>query len=827
MATARVRTLTLSGLMVGIALLIGTAQTPGGPGASTPAAANPQAPGGRGAPAPGGRGGQAGRGQSQISAQEGLDRMGVVGYADHMSVQPGETVKFMVSSQSPRYRVDIVRLIHGDANPRGPGVKETVIDTPTNAEYPGARQVLPLGSYVTVPDQAALRLSGSFTITAWIAPTRHDPGAPGGSAPNGDQGIVGKWSASDQSGYGLFLEDDGRLALWLGEKGGHVEKIRADTALRPWVPSIPGAAAARPQHVTTSWYFVAATYDAQSGKVTISQQPLTEFSFDPTRMVMERTTAVKGIATNTVPLLIASAWTSLGGGPPVVADHYNGKIDNPRIYGRALSRQEIDAIGQGRGPSDALASWDFSLDIPTDKVTDTSARKLNGTTVNIPTRAVTGHNWSGAEMDYKRARDQYGAIYFHDDDLEDSKWEAGFQYKVPANLKSGVYAARLRTSSAEDYVPFFVRPEKGKATAKIALLIPTFSYLAYGGTGSSSFNILSNYSHHTDGSGIGNSSRLRPITNMRPKISTQNPWEFMPDTHLVDWLEVKGFAVDVITDQDLHFEGAALLAPYKAVVTGTHPEYYSQQMIDGVRTYLEKGGRLMYMGGNGFYWVTPMDPSGTYIELRRRDGTEHWQGAPGESYHSLTGEPGGLWRFRGLPPQRFVGVGFTAQGFDKNSPYKRMPGSFDPRAAFIFEGIGRDEIIGDFPSLVLREGAAGSEIDRVDYAIGSPAHTLILAESYGHSDAYQHVVEEVNTSDSRQGGTVNPLVHSDLAFLEYPNGGGVFSTGSIAWCGSLSYNNYTNNVSRITENVLRRFSGDALIPAPARGPAGTQSAGPQ
>jgi N,N-dimethylformamidase len=68
---------------------------------------------------------------------------------------------------------------------------------------------------------------------------------------------------------------------------------------------------------------------------------------------------------------------------------------------------------------------------------------------------------------------------------------------------------------------------------------------------------------------------------------------------------------------------------------------------------------------------------------------------------------------------------------------------------------------------------------------------------------------------------VNPLVHADLAFLEYPNGGAVFSTGSIAWSGSLSYNNYTNNVSRITENVLRRFSADAPIPPPTTTPTPT------
>src|SRR6202023_2917842 len=127
-----------------------------------------QNPGARGAQ-PGGRGGQAQPGpQVQPSAQEGLDRMGLVGYVDHLTAQPGDTVKFMVSSQAPRYHVDIVRLIHGDTNPRGPGMKETVIDTPTNADYSGKRQTLPLGSYVTVPDNPALRLSGSFTITAWI-----------------------------------------------------------------------------------------------------------------------------------------------------------------------------------------------------------------------------------------------------------------------------------------------------------------------------------------------------------------------------------------------------------------------------------------------------------------------------------------------------------------------------------------------------------------------------------------------------------------------------------------------------------------------------------
>ena len=57
-------------------------------------------------------------------------------------------------------------------------------------------------------------------------------------------------------------------------------------------------------------------------------------------------------------------------------------------------------------------------------------------------------------------------------------------------------------------------------------------------------------------------------------------------------------------------------------------------------------------------------------------------------------------------------------------------------------------------------------------------------------------------------------MRADMVFFELPNGGAVFSTASITWCGALSHNHYQNNVSRITENVLRRF----LDPAPFRGP---------
>jgi N,N-dimethylformamidase len=127
-----------------------------------------------------------------------------------------------------------------------------------------------------------------------------------------------------------------------------------------------------------------------------------------------------------------------------------------------------------------------------------------------------------------------------------------------------------------------------------------------------------------------------------------------------------------------------------------------------------------------------------------------------------------------------------------------------------------DELIGNFPSLVHEYGAASDEVDRLDYALGSPPHALVVATATGFSNQYQHITDEALLPDVLQGGTVNPLVKADMVFFEYPNGGALFTVGSISWYGSLSYKNYNNTVSKITENVINRFMSDQPLSAPQR-----------
>jgi N,N-dimethylformamidase len=431
--------------------------------------------------------------------------------------------------------------------------------------------------------------------------------------------------------------------------------------------------------------------------------------------------------------------------------------------------------------------------------------------------------------------------------VHDAGWEVDFALTVPKSLRSGLYAARLRCGGSleeEDYVPFAILPPRGTATAKICFLLPTASYMAYAnehmGSDAPVAQLLggrlveherqdlfrnehreygaSCYDTHSDGSGVCYTSRLRPILNMRPKYRSwlgavgSTLWQFNADTHITNWLEALGYEYDVITDEDLHYGGVAVLEPYKVVLSSSHPEYHSKQMWDAMHAYQQRGGRLMYLGANGWYWRIAFHGEVPGImEVRRAEGgIRAWEARTGEYYHSFTGEYGGLWRRNGRAPQHIVGTGFTAQGFDISSHYERRPDSFRKEVQWIMAGIGKDERIGDFG--LIGGGAAGLELDRADRTLGTPPGAYLLASSVDHTDIYLVVCEELLINYPGLGGQENALVRADLVFYPTANGGGVFATSSIAWPGSLAHNNYRNNVSRLTKNVLDRFmSGRALL----------------
>ncbi|HTI55074.1 MAG TPA: N,N-dimethylformamidase beta subunit family domain-containing protein [Verrucomicrobiae bacterium] len=722
----------------------------------------------------------------------------LTGYTDRLSAAPGERIAFKISSAAAGpYRASLARVVHADPNPAGPGAKMVDLASRFSIERPSRIQPLAQGSYARVDAGAALPTTGPLTVVALMWPTL---------AAAGEQCVMSRWDEGGRAGWALSLGP-----------GGVTARV-----------GVPGAA---PVTVSTgrapalrAWHRIWMVIDPAAGIVRVGQIPLVGGE----RLEARAPLPPAAQPGTPAPLLLGAR---LAG---EAREHYNGKLEDPLLLAAAAAAPEAVTLDPLLPPAGLLAGWDLSRGIDRLDIVDVGPHRLGGRLVNLPTRAVTGARWTGGEMCWRHAPREYAAIHFHDDDVQDAGWATDFDFTVPDDLPSGAYVMRLAAEGHADEVPFYVRPPRGRPGADVLFIASTYTYQAYANHARGSTDAAyrarvaawgayphnpddhpdygrSTYNRHRDGSGICYSSRLRPVLTFRPRYLTfldargSGLRHYPADTHLLDWLEAQGIAYDVVTDEDVEAEGAALLAPYAAVLTSSHPEYHTARTLDAHAGYLAGGGRLAYLGGNGFYWRIATSPAVPgVIEVRRAEGgIRAWEAQPGEYYHALDGQYGGLWRRNGRPPQRLVAVGFSGQGLFEGSHYRRQPGADDPRAAFVMAGV-KDTVIGDFG--LSGGGAAGFELDRADSALGTPAGAVVVASSEGHGPSYVVVPEELLSHLATVSGEKPArLLRADMTYAELPGGGAVFAVGSITFCGSLSHDHYDNNVSRILRNVLDRF----------------------
>ena len=705
----------------------------------------------------------------------------LIGYADRLSGRPGDTIEFKVSSRSGEpFSARLVRVFCADPNPEGPGIIEQEVAAEFAGEYPSRIQEFHPGSYARIDKGVSIGGDGSFTLAATIWPTAPD---------KGEQAILSVGGAT------LMIGAD-------GSAGGVVAGDVVTTGV--------------PLHARR-WYIVWLSYDASTKSLAAGHAEIRGTATGP---VSASIGIDPFVLEQSGPVTIAAA---MEGGRAV--DHFNGKIEAPVVFASPYPNE--DAV---------VAHWDFSKHIDTTAIIDVGPAGLDGRLINLPTRAVTGSNWDASEMCWRHAPDQYGAIHFHDDDIYDFGWKTDFTFTIPKDLASGAYAARITCGDAEDAIPFFVCPPLGERSAELCVVIPTFTYVVYGNHARHDFEAswkdrmsdwnaypwnpaehgeygLSTYNFHSDGSGICHASHRRPLFTMRPGYLTFGEGEgsglrhYQADTHLIAWLQAMNVPCDVVTDQELHDDGLAVLEGYRTVSTTTHPEYHTAETLDAMRDYRDNGGNLLYLGGNGFYWRVALHAEAPgAIEIRRAEsGIRAWASEPGEYYNAFDGAYGGLWRRSGRPPQELVGVGFSAQGLFEGSHYRRNPDCDASVAEWVFAGIDGD-VIGDYG--LSGGGAAGFELDRADTRLGTPDEAVILASSEGHGESFILVPEEQLTHLTNWAGEpLEQLLRADLVYFEVPGGGAVFSTGSITFCGSLPHNGFKNDVSTLLKNVLDRFLG--------------------
>lgn len=367
------------------------------------------------------------------------------------------------------------------------------------------------------------------------------------------------------------------------------------------------------------------------------------------------------------------------------------------------------------------------------------------------------------------------------------------QQLVTAPERSGLYYFHAKTQSGSFFAfPWIVAP--ARPSAPIAVLASNLTWNAYNSFGGRSnyinsdrlpatptvnarqdlerYTDLDHIQYYTTEYAPLSFDRPEPINTMPEQTRITDPIEGRAACHvapaewrLLGWLERHNFSYDYYAETQLHL-GTLNLDAYRVLVLSVHPEYWSRQMYDRVKAWVfERGGRLIYLGGNGLNCDVEFLDEQTVIYRNEDNRRLRKRGSPYESRFHLRRES----------EANLLGVVYDDRGIMTAAPYEVV----DPEH-WVFEGTGLKA--GDrFGTKCQHErvpgGASGHETDK--RSASSPANTRLLARGLNPDE-----------------GGAEMVIH------ETEGGGAVFSVGSICWVSSLWVD---EGVSRITANVVRRF----------------------
>lgn len=350
---------------------------------------------------------------------------------------------------------------------------------------------------------------------------------------------------------------------------------------------------------------------------------------------------------------------------------------------------------------------------------------------------------------------------------------------MTAPERSGLYYFHTKTMGGEFFAfPWIVMPDRPRA--KIAVLTSNLTWNAYNPFGGRSnyYNqrellaeptvwARTDLERYTKPMSWPFEDFGAPLSFDRPEPAASVPEDaritdliegrlscaFAPaEWRLLGWLEREGFAYDLYSETELHFDRLPL-EQYRVLVLNLHNEYVSKEMYHRLKKWVfERGGRLVYVGGCAFL-----------AELEFLD--EHTVRCCQEEKHDHRGEPS----------SRLLGVAYSHGGYRTGAPFRVLDES---HWAFAGTGLRNGDLFG-LTSTNGRTpgGASGLGLDKL--TPDAPSDT-------------RHLAKGLNPDNSG----------ADVIAFETPGGGAVFAAGSLNWPLACPVD---AGVSVVTANVLRRF----------------------
>jgi hypothetical protein len=306
------------------------------------------------------------------------------------------------------------------------------------------------------------------------------------------------------------------------------------------------------------------------------------------------------------------------------------------------------------------------------------------------------------------------------------------------NWPSGMYYAQLTSRARTGYAPFVLRPH-ALGEHRVALVLPTESWQAY------NFRDDDRDGRPNTWYAGGNTARLiRPFTNR----GVPPHWK-QYDAPFVRWLVQTGRDVDYLSDQDLRTvsSGARLADAYSLLIFSGHHEYVTKHEYDVVTGFRDRGGDLMFLSANNFFWkITIRDDVMTKVAQ---------------------------WRDLGRPEAALIGVGYRGNDRGKHR------GPWIVRDAHSASWL----LAGTKLGVGGRFGNAGIEIDKTTPS--SPRQLHILAEVPN---------------------LLGPGLSGQMTYYETAAGAKVFAAGAFTLAGAV----WDYDIEPLMENLWQHMTSDTV-----------------
>jgi hypothetical protein len=372
-----------------------------------------------------------------------------------------------------------------------------------------------------------------------------------------------------------------------------------------------------------------------------------------------------------------------------------------------------------------------------------------------------------------------------------TNWQPTTSITIPSSWVSGVYLAKLTSSTGySSFIFFVVRDDSGSEDILFQTSVTTYeAYNTWGGL-SLYNNDLTDKSEYP----YPHATKVSFDRPFNPGDSNGAGHYLWFEFHFVYWLEEQGYDVAYTTDVDTDAR-PTLLLHHKAFLSVGHDEYWSMGMRNAVQNAINAGVNIGFFSANAMYWQIRFEPNSLGVPDRVEVGYKDFA-----TFNTPPG-PDPMWNVNNslvttnwrdpvvdMPENGLEGVMFEQQE-DANYAYV-----VENASNWIYAGTG-------FVDGTSIPGIVGYEYDRVYNNGFTPPGLTVLSNS------------PVNGCCGGYSSFANSTLYTA------PSGARVFAAGTMQWSWGLANvmgNTYANaGIQQTTANILNNFIGASVAPTSA------------